>query len=176
MKENVLFLDIDGVLISSRSRLAQATYPAFDPVSCGLVEMVTQHCCAEIVICSAWRENRSRYEMETILSTVGISSERLHSDWATPVLDGQRSKEIKAWLEAHPETVRYAVLDDDADKRDLFPHLVQPNPDLGVTLEHIIEICALFEVPFEPLFIHREVKPAREDRVLYDQCKQRLGL
>jgi hypothetical protein len=70
---NILFLDIDGVLISSRSRLAKADYPAFDPVSCGLVEKVSRHCGAKLVICSAWRENRSRGDFEAILSSIGIS-------------------------------------------------------------------------------------------------------
>lgn len=88
------FLDIDGVLITSRSRLAAGTYPAFDPVSCSLVQLVCEHCQAGIVICSYWRENRAKEAFQSILEAIGIGSGLLHEDWATPMLDGQREMEI----------------------------------------------------------------------------------
>ncbi len=160
---SILFLDIDGVLITSRSRLAQSTYPAFDPVSCALVEAVSRHCSAKLVICSAWREGRSTSDFTSLLSSIGISPVLLHTDWATPLVDCQREQEIKAWLDAHPGTKRHAILDDDADPKMPSHHLVQPDPDVGLTLAHVIEVCSLLNVPFEPLFLKAGLKPTLED-------------
>lgn len=168
-KSNILFLDFDGVLISSRSRLAIGNYPAFDPVSCSLVEKVCRYCHAQIVIYSAWREGRTKSEIEAILGSVGISPSLMHRDWATSNLGGRREIEIKEWLHSHPEIKRHVILDDGADPKTLFPHVVQPDADAGLMLEHVIDVCALFEMPFEPLFMSAGLKPAKEDHSRYQE-------
>lgn len=167
----IIFLDIDGVLISSRSRLAFGGYPAFDPVSCGLVETICRISGSRLVICSAWRERRTRKEMEAILTSVSISSGHLHEDWATVII-GTREKEIIEWLERHPETDHHAILDDGVALEKLAPNLVQPDPDIGLTLENFIEICALLSIGFEETFTASGVKPTKEDRILFERLKQ----
>jgi len=88
-------------------------------------------------------------------------------DWATPTVDGQRELEIESWLQAHPGTHQHAILDDGADAKRLAPHLVQPDSDIGLRLEDIIEVCAIFGLPFEPLFLDAGLKPTPEDHAIY---------
>ena len=163
----ILFLDIDGVLISSRSMLALATYPAFDPVACRLIEAFCQRSKARIVICSAWREGRNKSDMEGIFDSMPIAKTHLHEDWATPVIFGPRAREIQDWLSRHPETSHYAVLDDGIGLEELEHRVVQPDSDIGILIEHIIDLCALLDVQFEKWFVDVGVKPTKNDSERY---------
>ncbi len=159
----ILFLDIDGVLITSRSMLALATYPAFDPVACQLIDAFCQRSGAKIVICSAWREERSKADLEAILDSMPIAKSHLHDDWATPVIFGPRSREVQEWLSRHPETTHYAVLDDGIGLEDLAHHVIQPDSDVGLLLDHMIDLCALLDMPFEKWFVDAGIKPTKKD-------------
>ena len=158
-----LFLDIDGVLITSRSRLAIGGYPAFDPVACQLIDTLCSHTSAKLVICSAWRERRTKAEMEEIFASVSISKDHLHDEWATPIIGGQRVKEIQDWLQRHPETTHYAILDDGIGLEGLEHRVVQPDSDIGILIEHIIDLCALLDEQFEKWFLDAGVKPTKND-------------
>lgn len=144
--------------------LALATYPAFDPVACRLIEAFCQQSKARIVICSAWREERNKSDMEVIFDSMFISKTHLHEDWATPVIFGPRVREIHAWLSRHPETTHYAVLDDGIGLEEIANHVIQPDPDIGILIDHAIDMCALLDVPFEQWFISSGIKPTKEDR------------
>jgi len=159
----ILFLDFDGVLITSRSMLALATYPAFDPVACHLIEAFCQRSGAKIVICSAWREERKKSDMEGIFDSMSIARTHLHKDWATPVIFGPRAREIQDWLSRHPETSHYAILDDGIGLEGLEHRVVQPDSDIGILIEHIIDLCALLDEQFEKWFLDVGVKPTKND-------------
>lgn len=167
----ILFLDIDGVLISSRSMLALATYPAFDPVACRLIEAFCQRSKARIVICSAWREERNKSDMEVIFDSMSIAKTHLHEDWATPVIFGPRAREIQDWLSRHPETSHYAILDDGIGLEGLELHVVQPDSDIGILIEHIIDLCALLDVQFEKWFASVGIKVTKND---FDRFSQKI--
>ena len=91
----------------------------------------------------------------------------MHDDWATPVAGGQRVKEIQSWLLRHPEISGHVVLDDGGGMETLAPHLIQPDSDIGILLDHVIDACALLGVPFEKWFLERGVKPTKDDLVRY---------
>lgn len=135
----VLFLDIDGVLLSTRSCIAQGgpvdprtpTDPAkLDRVALGLVRKLCFETGAQIVVSSTWRERHAASELEQLLDLEILD--------VTPQLSGQcRGEEVSAWLCAHPNVEKYAILD---DQDDFLEHqqavFVQTDFDNGLQWEH----------------------------------------
>jgi hypothetical protein len=124
----IIFLDIDGPLISHRALQLtenqsgwyedEANVPPlphpipqtfgvdsslsqrrkFDPVAVALLNKLTVGHNARLVISSSWR-NVGRKNMEFILGENGISPDRLHEVWKTPArLSSSRGDEISMWL------------------------------------------------------------------------------
>jgi hypothetical protein len=139
----VVFLDIDGVLVTSRSILAGLEPPRFDPVACGLLTWVVEGADARIVVSSAWREGRTRDEMAEILRNAGLPVARLHEDWATPELGGPRGAEVLAWIAAHPEVRRWCVLDDGIGLESVAQRLVATDIDIGLTFAAALDACVM---------------------------------
>jgi hypothetical protein len=139
MTRPVLFLDIDGVLLSGRAWLLPAncglrekvTDPfeygatklighevSFDPCA---VELVTQICAATgacIVVASYWRYTVGLEQTRSKLLEQGLSAKLLHDDWACPMIrHGSPDKrwEIMHWLGEHGVTQygTWLVIDDD---------------------------------------------------------------
>lgn len=65
---------------------------------------------AKVVLSSSWRHfDKGREEVEKqVVKCIDITGD---SD------NGFRGDEIKAWLDAHSEVERYAIIDDDSDMR-----------------------------------------------------------
>lgn len=123
MANNIIFLDIDGVLNHS------GTY-AFRPdchLDCAnthfLYKAVSQIPDVKIVISSSWRSPKG---IESFLQFVHVMKgvdqfeclvPFLHEDYCTKFLSGKkRGYEIREWLSRHPNDVlRYICLDDDSD-------------------------------------------------------------
>lgn len=135
----VLFLDIDGVLLSTRSCIAQGgpvdprtpTDPdKLDGVALGLVRKLCFETGAQIVVSSTWRERHPASELEKLLDLEILD--------VTPQLLGQcRGEEVAAWLFAHPNVEKYAILD---DQDDFLEHqqavFVQTEFENGLQWEH----------------------------------------
>lgn len=139
----IIFLDIDGVLNSWRTVLADMPAPGFDPVACRLMTWILRGADAKFVVCSAWREGRTRSEIESILGEAGLPTDRLHVDWATPKLDGPRSEEIMAWLSDHAAVGRWCVIDDGIGLDAVADRWVPTDLDDGLTLNDVLRVCAL---------------------------------
>lgn len=110
----ILFLDIDGVLCSLRSQYAfgeRLLMEAWDITCCQIIRRL---CIANgygIVVSSVWRRHEAtRY----YLAMYGLI-DLVHDDWRTPRLKGIRGKEVKDWLNKHPKTKEYIIVDDDKD-------------------------------------------------------------
>lgn len=112
----VLFLDIDGVLNSSRSATAFKGFPhgfgksdmeRFDMVAVNLIRRLCRVTGCRVVLSSTWR----------ILHTVHECANGLD----LPIFDattkdgGHRGTQIQTWLDAHQEVTQYAIVDDDSD-------------------------------------------------------------
>lgn len=130
----VLFLDIDGVLNSHRSAVAFGGMPfdarahrhRFDDIAIRLIGGIAQTAGAIIVLSSSWRNDVSWTQIGPALG--------LHIEDRTPSLIGPRGREIAAWLDAHPEVERYAIVDDDADMLpEQMPYFVHTNMREGFT-------------------------------------------
>ena len=130
----VLFLDFDGVLhpvggAAAGTRLSQLPL---------LADLLREPAMADVqvVIASTWREmypvTRLRKLFPADLQTRIVDATPVLDDYVT---DHERYEEIRAWLDEHPETVRWAALDDD---RDGFPpkahrNAVFPDATIGAT-------------------------------------------
>jgi len=170
----VIFLDIDGVLVTTRSKLAYKKHDQFDITSCRLIDNLCQNTEAKIVISSSWREGRSKENLADILRYNGISKEHLNEDWATPILRDNRLKEIKEWLARHPEVDHWAIIDDDLDFTNEHPRLVLTVYEDGLLFEHIIRLIALLDGNLEKWLQDSGEKSSSTDAKKIEMIKKNL--
>ena len=145
----VLFLDLDGVLNSSRTCLAFGDYPhglddasvaKFDPVSLRLVRNLCRAAGLVIVLSSAWRRIHKFSDVAAALDLPIVG--------ATPMSEtGFRGGEIAEWLADHPEVSSWAIIDDDTDMLPgQLPRFVRTAGQDGMLWSDFARLCALFGV------------------------------
>lgn len=127
---HVIFLDIDGVLNCKRTPNPRKLPYIVDPLLLKRLLRLVYRTGAKVVLSSTWRYDPA-----------GLFSAK-HS--GVPFIDvlpdmpkRPRRDEILAWLKAHPDTDRFAVLDDEDDELDELP-LFQPSAATGLT-DDIVE-------------------------------------
>lgn len=139
MTAPVLFLDIDGVLLSGRAwqlpvnrRLQVAgakltrqeaskligREAQFDPCAVALVSRICEATGARIVVASSWRYAVGCEQTRVKLLEQGLSGAVLHEDWACPVARSgtpEKHHDITLWLEEHGiiQTGSWLALDDE---------------------------------------------------------------
>lgn len=134
----ILFLDVDGVLISARSCAAFGSYPAFDEVAIALLQRLCDAANVGVVLSSDWRLCNGFTEAAEAFGLPIIDR--------TPKLGGARGFEIRAWLELRPDVTHYAILDDRDDMLpEQLPHLVQTDSHNGMAWEDFQALCRLYE-------------------------------
>jgi len=131
----VLFLDIDGVL-NHAGCMPLRKERGFDPVCCGLVEMICDATDCRIVISSTWRIGETLESLVPKLKNlglactarvIGMTPNLRHAQFRDEegvLRERERVDEISAWLAEHPEVERFAILDDDNDMRGVRHRLV----------------------------------------------------
>lgn len=144
----VLFLDMDGVLNSTRSCIANRGYPFdFSPEHMAMfdniaVSMIRGLCAAggvSIVVSSAWRTTHHWDAIGRALDLPTMDQ--------TPSLLGCRGDEIAAWLAAHPEVAQYAIVDDDPDMLpEQLPFFVKTNGDEGLSFANLSRLADIFGI------------------------------
>jgi hypothetical protein len=144
----VIFLDIDGVLISHRSTisfghrpndLTPADVAKFDPVALALLRNLCTVANIQIILSSSWRILHAWQDVGKALDLPLID--------ATPRLLGERGREIAHWLSNHPEVERYAIIDDDSDMLpEQKPFFVHCNGSNGFTWPEFEKLCAIFSI------------------------------
>ena len=136
----VIFLDIDGVLNSAvYDRERTDKDGNIDVSRLVLLKQIVDAANAQIVLSSSWREHwepedekcdQIGKELNCVFRGAGLCI----AD-KTP-MTGSRQKEISSWLDAHPYTADYVILDDAfGGWGDLEPHLVKTNSRIGRGLE-----------------------------------------
>ncbi len=140
----VLFLDIDGVLNSTRSAAAFGGCPwprnrnmagdweKFDQVAVKLMARLVQETGAHVVLSSTWRIGMDQDRATELGDFLGyvISS-------ATPGGGGERGTQIKQWLDEHPGVEKFVIVDDDSDMlAEQLPHFVKVDPRVGLTYQN----------------------------------------
>jgi hypothetical protein len=145
----VLFLDIDGVLISKASVArfkeshpkgrSMTPFRHFDPVHADILNKIIEKTGAKIVISSVWRFH-PKDELMANFREVNIPTNAIIGK--TPRsnnLDDVRGNEIQQWLDAwEGEPIEsFVILDDDSDMAHLLPRLIKTSSETGLLEEHI---------------------------------------
>jgi len=131
MRMKVLFLDHYGVLCLStkpvtRTEFSMPTedefadtgitfFSDFDPKAVAALNDIIQRTGAEIVVSSDWKRETTLSGMCEFYQRQGIEKMPMaYTDWlpGAATYHQQRSSEINAWLDQHPETTHWCAVDD----------------------------------------------------------------
>ena len=152
MKPNIIFLDIDGVLVNPETCIAEGErggFGYFDPVSCKLVKRLCEEHNCKLVISSSWRILTDMWQMYTILQAVCPSLGTymfLDDRWRTDSLDSHRGGEIKAWIDKHSsEFEKFVIIDDDSDMEPLMDSLVQTDGYQGFRMRDFLKAVEILK-------------------------------
>jgi hypothetical protein len=146
MAAPILFLDIDGVVLSGQELWRTHNNRYLPPEKVALIREVCDRAGAMIVVSSTWR-----YSDDTLgqLIAAGLP---VHSDWRTPqarregaiFIAETRGWEISRWLVRHPEVTSWAIIDDDSDMLpEQLPRFVQTPFETGVDQKHVERLVGL---------------------------------
>ncbi len=142
----VVFLDFDGVLKKHSG--------PWWPEAIRHLDRIIDATGAQIVVSSTWRIGRTVNDLRLLLSAKGLNHWLFVNDKTPDLLDREgdtitnfrngekvtlyrarpRRHEIGAWLIAHPDVTRYAIIDDDEDAGP--DHFVLTDSDVGLTRRH----------------------------------------
>jgi hypothetical protein len=142
----IIFLDIDGVLNSSKfiKRLGKSwTGAQIDPEAVSILNEIIRETEAKIVISSSWRIVFSLERINSILNDNGFVGEIIGE---TPRVDWEpysRGNEIQMWLDSNPDIESFVIIDDYSDMGELIKFLVQTKTDDGLLKKHIPLIIKL---------------------------------
>ncbi len=147
----VIFLDIDGVLNSSKwwhdKKHVSWTDEQIDPRAVALLNELAPPKTTRIVVSSTWRlMGLSR--IRDVLESVGVKARVIG---VTPDLvslgDYRRGAEIAHWLSENGERIdSYVILDDDFDAGiGHAPRFVKTDVALGLTMEDVAKARAILE-------------------------------
>lgn len=145
----IIFLDIDGVMNSevyhSTLNTKKKGWRRFDPNAESMVTKLVEEFNAKIVISSLWRFVVKK-ELAAELKA-GHLIYYLHLDWKTPIIEpGHRGKEIKLWLDEHPDVTEFVILDDDNDiLEEHRSRFVRTDYYDGMQAEHYYKAREIFE-------------------------------
>lgn len=156
MSKFVIFLDIDGVLCTSRQAYAMGDFGllgCLDPVGLSFLNRMCATYPILTIISSSWRIGKDYNHFSSIFKATGhfnLANSLYYDDYATPSMTGVRGLEIEDWLKRNDDIVSdYLILDDDRDMLDYqMSRLVNPQYDNGLMLEHYIHIESTLESVF----------------------------
>ncbi|MCM3268818.1 HAD domain-containing protein [Paenibacillus elgii] len=132
----IIFLDIDGVLVTSRHMVQSKKYfgHEFDPECVRNLQEILEKTEAKIVVSSSWREGRILKQLQSIFEINGIKK----VVGMTPIIEGAiRGKEIKEYLNdilnSGVEVDKFVIIDDEEEMGELDDHLVETSFETGIT-------------------------------------------
>lgn len=156
----VIFLDVDGVLISEerfwRAQLAPGAPLLYSPAALTALRSLAERSGARVVLTSSWRPAPGCapaplwLQLQSVLAHNGTPAAG-----ATPFLaDGRRDRgeEIAAWLADHPAE-GFVILDDHdrfSSQPALRHRLVRMNPRTGLTAQDAEKALPLLLSPPPP--------------------------
>lgn len=144
----VLFLDIDGVLNSEKGWKRDDPKDSWywTPECVDQLKEILKACPdVKVVISSTWRRYVTLDKFHQMFSAVGVEKDRIISTTPMHLSEGPRGREIRMWLEDHPEVKKFVIVDDTvSDMGAMMPHVVKTSFSLGLTEEHSGEIIKKF--------------------------------
>lgn len=167
-----IFLDVDGVLNSTRStyalgptarKISEEGYRRvfshdaeiisahehqvanyIDPIAVALINRLTDITRAKIVVSSTHRKHVSSLaKMQAYMEAFGLTGRVVDR---TPVINGKRGAEIQYWLNKHGgEFHNYVIIDDDSDmlEHQSF-NFVRTDPEFGFTHKDYLRCLEIF--------------------------------
>lgn len=143
MTSPIIFLDMDGVLVTRESIKAGkklGTSAKLHQPCVSALNWLTDQTGAKIVVSSTWRFSGLEF-MQQRLRESGVTGEvidttpKMLREVGKLVIAARRGHEIGDWLLRHPEVKSFVILDDDDDMAGLKGHLVQSTMEDGLTME-----------------------------------------
>jgi hypothetical protein len=138
----VVFLDIDGVLNSSRTANAFKRYGFpestggyfLDPIAMQMVENICKATGAVVVISSTWRIGRTLEQLQKVFDAYKTDVKVLGKTVTNMGPRKNRGHEIEYYLDCHPEITHFVILDDDSDMLETqLNHFIHVDPDVGLS-------------------------------------------
>ena len=132
----IIFLDIDGVLVSYKSARQFGHYRTFLPSSVNALNHILESTGAQIVISSAWGIQHGFDELKAIFNQQGIDSSKI-IDTTPRTMSRLRGDEIGSWLRTFEDTIEsFVIIDDDSDMADYSNRLIKTTFEDGLTMAH----------------------------------------
>lgn len=157
----ILFLDMDGVVLSGQALWATRNHRYLPPRKIGLLNMIVERTGCEFVMTSVWRNDPSVRCLMKAAGFIGAWAE----PWKTP--HGQsfaddhtrRGREIAEWfhlVQLDPEETNYVILDDDSDMLpEQMPYFLKCQFKDGITRGHVINADGILNRERLPLDANR---------------------
>lgn len=135
----ILFLDIDGVCNCANTTQRHRGYIGIDPYMAFMVGKIQLDTGCQVVLSSSWRHTEAgveEVERQVVKLLDKTGSEGNDPNRPPGVENYLRGREIKAWLDKHPEVEVYAILDDDSDMLpEQLPNFFKTSWQTGITPE-----------------------------------------
>ena len=150
MNDNLIFLDIDGVIVSREGfrhpsyHNRQDAWESFSQDALRALFHIIMKTEAKVVISSTWRRLYNDEEL-SIMFKKAYSSDIVKIIGSTPKSShGCRGLEIDEWRDANDHTGPFVILDDDNDMTDYQKerHFIRTKLDVGLTMLDAVEACA----------------------------------
>ncbi|MFD0675603.1 MULTISPECIES: HAD domain-containing protein [unclassified Paenibacillus] len=132
----VIFLDIDGVMVTSRHLIQSSKYFGyeFDPECIINLREILDRTEAYIVVSSSWREGRTLKQLQSIFEINGLNK----VIGMTPIFDGAiRGREIQEYIKiskgTQQEINHFIIIDDEEEMGDLKEYLIETDFQTGIT-------------------------------------------
>lgn len=144
----ILFLDMDGVILSGRELRRTKNNSYVPPGAVALLNQVVERTGCQVVMSSTWRYLKP--DVRGLLRDAGFTGE-FHEDWKTPDNGAvgviwaadRRGGEIADWLSRNPVDA-YAIIDDDSDMLpEQRPFFVKTKYETGIWPEHVERLVAI---------------------------------
>lgn len=141
MKRKILFLDIDGVVNCKTTMQRHRGLIGIDPLLAFRIGKIVLYTNCLVVLSSSWRHASAETiaEVEKQVTKLSGFTPSLGRPAGTGIEYCERGREIKTWLDAHPDIsheTQYAILD---DENDMLPeqqsNFFQTSWDSGISEE-----------------------------------------
>lgn len=163
---NIIFLDIDGVLNSERSMYATNTFVlpytlkgrvaelhdfGLDPIAVGMLKKMCKECDCKIVISSSWGDVLQLHDFIHIFNqynfdTSSILIGKISHD------SSNRGVNIKNWLNNHATLDdKFVIVDDSTDIVGM-KNAILVDPNVGLSITNVQSIYTTFNVLYKPAF------------------------
>jgi hypothetical protein len=155
MTLNIIFLDIDGVIVlegheidlspaseeekrflnDTKWKWRLRTIRSINPIAVGLINRLAKETNSQIVLSSDWRRYDTIGDIEDLLKFHGLEVGIIGK---TPEIEGPRGREILVWLESTwLEIDKFVIIDDRDDMDKVKTFLVKTDWNIGFTTQQL---------------------------------------